>query len=67
MPVSRLTRDGLHKGAEQYALVKETPRLARRSMLGVFAWGWPPRCPTQSRKSSTAMNSTLGGSSADAR
>src|SRR3569833_72255 len=29
-------------------------------MFGVFAWGCPPRQPTQSFRSSTAMNSTLG-------
>jgi hypothetical protein len=27
--------------------------------LVVFVFGWLPKCPSQSRKSSTAMNKTL--------
>ena len=53
-------REGLQSGAEQWAWLKETPLLASRSIWGVFAFGWPSKCPTQSRKSSTAMNNTLG-------
>ena len=59
-PVRTLDRDGLHSGAWQWALVNSVPRAARRSMFGVFACGWPPRQPTQSFRSSMAMNRTLG-------
>src|SRR5688500_19327237 len=60
----RLVRDGLHIGAWQWALVKVTPRAARRSRFGVFACGCPPSGPTQSFRSSTAMKRTLGWSAA---
>src|SRR6516164_6269648 len=59
-PVSTLEREGLHSGAWQCALVKSVPRRPRRSMFGVTACGWPPRQPTQSFRSSTAMNRTFG-------
>ena len=59
-PVSRLARDGLHRGDWQCALRNTVPRAARRSMFGVCACGWPPRQPTQSFKSSMAMKRTLG-------
>lgn len=60
IPVIRLARDGLHAGAEQWALVKSTPLLARRSRFGVLTSGCPPRQPTQSFKSSIAIKSTFG-------
>src|SRR4051812_35690928 len=63
-PVSRLDRDGLQSGAWQWALVNRVPRLARRSMFGVLACGWPPRQPTQSFWSSMATNRTFGLSAA---
>src|SRR5688500_3763864 len=59
-PVMSAARDGLHAGAGQWARVKSMPRFARRSMFGVFACGCPPRQPTQSLRSSTAMKRTLG-------
>ena len=59
-PVSRLARDGLHNGDWQCALAKSVPRLARPSMFGVLACGWPPRQPIQSFWSSMAMNKTFG-------
>src|SRR4051812_2216472 len=55
-----LEREGLQSGAWQCALAKSVPRLASRSMFGVFAWGWPPRQPTQSFRSSTARKRMLG-------
>src|SRR6478609_8470721 len=60
-PLKTAAREGLQSGAAQWALEKRMPRLARRSMLGDFAWGWPPRQPIQSLRSSIAMKSTLGG------
>jgi len=65
MPVIRLARDGLQAGAEQCALVKSTPFCARRSRLGVFTSGWPPRQPIQSFKSSIAIKRTFGLSFVD--
>src|SRR3954470_16176130 len=59
-PVSRLDRDGLQSGAWQWALENSVPRRARASMLGVFAWAWPPRQPIQSFWSSMAMKRMLG-------
>ena len=59
-PLSKLEREALQPGAEQWALVKSVPRLARRSMFGVRACGCPPSTPTQSLRSSTAMNKTFG-------
>ena len=56
-------RDGLQAGAGQCALVNSIPLSASRSMLGVRAWGWPPRQPIQSFRSSTAMNRMLAGCS----
>ena len=53
-------RDGLQSGAAQWACSKSTPFLASPSMLGVFACGCPPRQPTQSFRSSTAMKRTFG-------
>ena len=59
-PVSKLEREALQLGAEQWAFVKSNPRLAKRSMFGVRACGCPPSAPTQSLRSSTAMNNTFG-------
>ena len=42
-------------------MVNNKPRSANWSIFGVTAWGWPPRAPTQSFKSSTAMNRMLRG------
>ena len=53
-------RDGLQAGAGQWALVNRIPEAANRSRFGVLACGCPPRQPTQSLRSSMAMNSTLG-------
>jgi hypothetical protein len=36
-PVITAIREGLHKGAEQYACSNSTPLEASRSILGVFA------------------------------
>lgn len=47
-------------GAWQCAFVKSVPRLANASMCGVLACGCPPRQPTQSLRSSTAISKTLG-------
>src|SRR5688572_24396700 len=33
-------------------------------MFGVLAWGWPPRWPTQSFRSSMVIRSTFGRSAA---
>ena len=54
------TREGMHMGTWQCALRNDSPRLASRSMLGVFASGWPPRQPIQSLRSSIAMKTTFG-------
>ena len=35
----RLAREGLQTGDWQWALEKRTPRAAKASRLGVFAWG----------------------------
>lgn len=43
-----------------WAFTKSVPRLASASMWGVFAWGCPPRHPTQSLRSSIAMKRILG-------
>ena len=64
MPVKTAVRDGLQAGASQWALVKRIPEAAKRSRFGVLAWGWPPRQPTQSLRSSIAMNNRLGRSAA---
>ena len=55
-----LAREGLHTGAWQWALLKRTPRAANRSILGVLAWGCPPRQPIQSLRSSMEISRTLG-------
>lgn len=60
-PISRLVRDALHPGAVQWALVNNSPRSASLSIFGVTACGWPPRTPTQSFKSSTAIKRMLRG------
>ena len=64
MPVKTAVREGLQAGASQWALVKSTPVAAKRSRFGVLDWGCPPRQPTQSLRSSMAMNKTFGGSAA---
>jgi len=61
-PVKIALLDGAQNTPGQCALLKETPRLANLSMLGVFAC-LCPIAPTQSHKSSTAKNITLGGES----
>src|SRR5512139_615935 len=68
MPDISAAREGLHAGAAQCALAKLTPRLASRSMCGVLTSGLPPRCPTQSFRSSIAMKriSDLDGCAAHA-
>ena len=53
------TREGLHEGAAQWALVNKVPRAAKRSRLGVWTPFLPPMQLTQSFRSSTAMKSTL--------
>lgn len=60
IPVNTAVRDGLQAGAGQWALSKRTPDAAKRSRFGVLAWGCPPRQPTQSFRSSIAMNRTFG-------
>ena len=60
LPNSKAVREGLHSGAAVWAFANKTPSFARSSMLGVFACGCPPRQPTQSFKSSIAMNKTFG-------
>jgi len=62
-----MARDGEQSGAAQWAFANAIPRFASRSMCGVLTCGCPPRNPTQSFKSSTAMKSTLGRSGACAR
>ena len=62
--VIRLAREGLQTGAWQCAFVNNTPRFAKRSILGVRAWGCPPSTPTQSFRSSTEMRRMLGRDSA---
>src|SRR5688572_19288876 len=61
-PLNTAARDGQHSGAAHCAFEKITPRAARRSMLGVRVCGCPFRKPTQSFKSSTAMNRMFGRS-----
>jgi hypothetical protein len=54
-------RDGAHFGEGQWALENKTPRLAKRSILGVCTLpSYPPKHPTQSFMSSTAKNKTFG-------
>ena len=57
------TREGLQEGAAQWALVNKVPRAAKRSRFGVWTPLRPPMQLTQSFRSSTAMNNTLGGCS----
>ena len=52
--------EGLQLGALQYARVKCTPCSAKRSKLGVRAWGCPDKYPAQSFISSIAINNTFG-------
>jgi hypothetical protein len=60
IPVSSAERDGQHTVEGQYALLKTiAPPLANASMCGVIACRLPPKHPTQSFKSSTAINRTL--------
>src|SRR5688572_9815280 len=59
-PLNTAALEGQQSGEAQWVLAKTMPRLARRSMWGVLTCGCPFRNPTQSFKSSTAMNSTLG-------
>ncbi len=63
-PVIKLVRDGLHKGAWQWALVKVVPFAAKRSMYGVFTCGCPLKGATQSFKSSMAIKRIFGFSAA---
>ena len=60
-PLSRELRDAVHTACEQWALENCMPSAANRSMWGVMVCGWPPWDPVQSFKSSTEINSTLGG------
>ena len=55
-------RDAVQTACEQWAFVNRTPCLNSRSRCGVFACGCPSSAPSQSFKSSMAMNSTLGRS-----
>src|SRR6056297_2091743 len=66
-PEKRLARLGPQMGAWQWALVNSVPRDAKRSMFGVRASGCPPMQPTQSFRSSIAINSTLGADAVDCR
>lgn len=54
-----LTREGEQTGTSQWAFVKLQPRFASSFICGVDARKLPSRNPTQSFKSSMAMNSTL--------
>ena len=60
------TREGLHAGAAQCALVNNTPRFASQSRCGVCTPLRPPMQLTQSFRSSTAIKSTLDFASAEA-
>ena len=60
IPVIIATREGLQEGAAQWALVNNRPRLASRSMFGVYTPLRPPRQLVQSFRSSTEMNKTFG-------
>ena len=60
MPVISAALEGPQGGAAQCAFVNNTPRFAKASMFGVMACGYPPKTPTQSFRSSTEMNRTLG-------
>ena len=53
-------RYGVTARAGVWALVNNIPRPASLSMFGVLACGCPPSTPTQSFKSSTAMNRMSG-------
>lgn len=59
-PVMIAARDGLHAGAAQYAFLKNTPRLASLSRLGVLIGLFLSKSVVQSFMSSIAMNRTLG-------
>src|SRR5688500_10244655 len=61
-PDSRAERDGPQTGPGQYARWNTTaPRRAKASRCGVFAWREPPKAPTQSLRSSSAMKRTFFG------
>ena len=60
MPVIMAAREGLQSIDGTCAFEKTIPCAANRSMFGVIACGWPPKGPTQSFKSSIAINRTSG-------
>ena len=60
-PVIIAARDGQHAGAAQYARLKNIPRLARRSMLGVLIGLFGSNRVVQSFISSIAINRTFIG------
>ena len=57
-----LEREGAQIGSLQCALIKLTPRAARRSKFGVGTNGLPSGRKGMSLRSSTMMNKTLGRS-----
>jgi hypothetical protein len=59
-PEKMVAREGAQNTPAVWALVKLTPRLAKRSILGVMAAGVVLWHPIQSFMSSTARNKTLG-------
>ena len=57
----RIARLGQQTGEAVWAFRKAVPRAARRSIFGVWVFpGYPPKKPTQSFRSSTAIKRTLG-------
>ena len=59
-PEKMVAREGAQNTPAVWALMKLTPRLAKRSMFGVMAVGVVLWHPIQSFMSSTARNKTLG-------
>ncbi len=60
MPDKIAVLAGKHAAAGVCALVKSMPRAASASMFGVLVCGCPPNTPTQSLRSSMAINRTSG-------
>ena len=61
LPVNIAEREGPHTVAGDCAFaITIAPCAFNLSRFGVFTCGFPPKTPTQSFKSSTAMNKTFG-------
>jgi hypothetical protein len=59
-PVMIEARFGEQIGVVWNARSKSAPSAARRSMFGVFMYGWPPAPNSSKRRSSIRMTTRLG-------